>query len=51
MDSSKKIKCGVVGVGHLGQHHARIYQKLPISDFVGVYDLNQERAKKIAKKI
>lgn len=50
MDSSKKIKCGVVGVGHLGQHHARIYQKLPISDFVGVYDLNQERAKKIAKK-
>jgi predicted dehydrogenase len=50
MDSRKKIKCGVAGVGYLGQHHARIYQALPTSDLVGVYDLNEERAEKIAKK-
>ena len=42
MDSRKKIKCGVAGVGYLGQHHARIYQALPTSDLVGVYDLNEE---------
>ena len=32
------MKFGVVGVGHLGQHHARIYRELADIEFVGAYD-------------
>ena len=32
------LRCGVVGVGQLGQHHVRIYRDLPETDLVGVYD-------------
>lgn len=46
--SSKKIKVAVVGVGYLGEHHARIYSELPGVELVGVVDLNVERAEKIA---
>ncbi len=50
MGNSKKIKCGVVGVGYLGQHHARIYNELPDCEFLGVYDIDKDRARKIEKK-
>ena len=33
-----KIKCGVAGVGSLGQHHARIYASLPNVEFMGIYE-------------
>lgn len=42
------IRCGVAGVGYLGQHHARLYADLPGADLVGVYDTNAERAQEIA---
>ncbi len=48
--SKPKIKCGVAGVGSLGQHHARIYAALPNVDFVGIYEANDERAKEICAK-
>src|SRR5829696_6236570 len=38
------VRCGVVGVGSLGQHHARIYEALPQSQLVGVYDVDNRRA-------
>lgn len=47
---SEKIICGVVGVGYLGQHHARIYGALPNVEFAGVYDVNAERAAEVAAK-
>jgi predicted dehydrogenase len=46
--SMKKLACGVIGVGQLGQHHARIYSDLPRADLVGVYDSDAGRAAKIA---
>jgi predicted dehydrogenase len=46
--SSSRIKCGVAGVGALGQHHARIYASLPQVELVGVYDQNEARAAEIA---
>lgn len=46
--AQKKIKVAVVGVGYLGQHHARIYSELPDVELVGVVDSNVERAKKVA---
>ena len=45
-----KIKTGVVGVGHLGQHHAKHYTKIKSADLVGVYDIDKAQAKKIAKQ-
>ena len=44
------VKVGVVGVGYLGQHHARIYSEIPETTLVGVVDINQERAREIAKR-
>lgn len=43
-----KLACGVIGVGQLGQHHARIYSELPQADLVGIYDSDPERMAKMA---
>jgi predicted dehydrogenase len=48
--SDSKVKGGVVGVGSLGQWHARIYSELPSAELVGVYDLNTARAEEIAAR-
>ena len=34
----RKIKTGVLGVGSLGQWHARIYSEMPDAELVGVFD-------------
>ncbi len=43
-----KVRVGVVGVGALGQHHARVYASLPEADLVGVVDPFPGRAEKVA---
>lgn len=43
-----KVRVGVVGVGALGQHHARVYASLPDADLVGVVDTHPGRAESIA---
>lgn len=47
---SDPIRVGVVGVGHLGQHHARVYAELPGVELVGVVDRSSERAREIADR-
>ena len=47
---SQKVKVGVVGVGHMGKEHARIYAELAEAELVGVHDSNPETARKIAAK-
>jgi predicted dehydrogenase len=42
------LRVAVIGVGHLGRHHARIYASLPGVELVGVVDLNRARADEIA---
>lgn len=44
------IRTGVVGVGMIGQHHARIYSELPDCELVGVADRNLETAQKVGEK-
>ena len=44
------MKVGVIGVGHLGQHHARVYNELPNVQLCGIYDSDEVQAKKIADK-
>ena len=46
----KKIRTGVVGVGSLGQWHARIYSEMPDVELVGVYDADKKRAQEIAER-
>jgi predicted dehydrogenase len=42
------IRAGVVGVGALGQHHARVYASLPGVSLVGVVDCLPDRSEAIA---
>ena len=44
------LKAGVIGVGHLGQHHARLYASLPGSRLIGVTDQSEERAHVVANR-
>ena len=44
------LRAGVIGVGHLGQHHARLYASLPGAQLVGVSDQSVERAQFIADR-
>ena len=48
--SAPKIRCGVVGVGSLGQHHARIYASLPGAELAGIFETDNARAKEICAK-
>ena len=42
------MKTAVIGVGHLGRHHARILASMPGVSLAGVVDVNRERAAKVA---
>jgi predicted dehydrogenase len=46
----KKLRVGVVGVGHIGSNHARIYSEIPGADFTAIYDVDLPRAKSMSKK-
>lgn len=48
--SVKKVKCGVAGVGFLGQVHARIYSELEGCEFVGIYEIDDGRAQEICER-
>jgi predicted dehydrogenase len=48
---AKKITCGVVGVGSLGQHHARIYAALPGAELAGIYETSDARADEICARL
>ena len=49
--SMNKIRSGIVGVGHIGKFHSRIYSELATAgetDFTAIYDTNFENAKEVA---
>ena len=45
----RRVRTGVIGVGNMGRHHARVYASMARSELVGVYDYDYARAKQIAK--
>ena len=45
-----KLRVGVVGVGHIGSNHARLYSEIASADFAAVYDVDLARAQAIAEK-
>ncbi len=44
----KRIKAGVIGTGHLGKIHTKLFKEIHNCEFVGVHDLDYDRAKNIA---
>ncbi|MCC7388114.1 MAG: Gfo/Idh/MocA family oxidoreductase [Phycisphaerales bacterium] len=46
----RPLRCGVVGVGRMGQHHARVYANEPGCQLVGVVDASLARAEEIADR-
>ncbi len=45
------VAVGVLGVGSLGFHHARILQQLPEAQLVGICDTDPERAATVASEL
>jgi predicted dehydrogenase len=45
-----RVRMAVIGVGHLGQHHARILAGMPEVDLVGVVDADPEQGRLIAER-
>ncbi len=43
-----KIKVGVIGVGHLGKLHTKMFSKIPNCNLVGIFDTNTVQAKLVA---
>jgi predicted dehydrogenase len=46
-----RLRMAVIGVGHLGQHHARILSTLPDVDLLGVVDANPGQAREVAARL
>ena len=44
------VRIGVIGVGYLGRHHARIYSELKEAELTVVADADSGRAEEIAGK-
>jgi predicted dehydrogenase len=50
MIENGRPKAGVIGVGSMGQHHARVYAELADIDLVGVCDADADRAASVAER-
>lgn len=50
MSSNKKVKVGVIGVGVLGRHHARLYNLAKDAEVIGIYDVSTENATNVANE-
>jgi predicted dehydrogenase len=48
--SDEQTYAGVIGVGSMGQHHARVYKELPEVELIGVADADESRAGEVASK-
>lgn len=46
-----KLDVGVIGVGHLGVLHGKMYSQLSNANLVGVFDTDGEKARRVAAEI
>jgi len=47
---SKPIPVAVVGTGHMGRHHVRVYHEMAETQLVGIVDLDIAKARELADK-
>lgn len=48
--TERTLRCGVIGVGRMGRHHARVYAQMPGTELVGVVDINPQSRQTIAEQ-
>jgi predicted dehydrogenase len=48
--AERTLRAGVIGVGALGRHHARVWAGLPGASLAGVFDANPARAAEVARQ-
>jgi predicted dehydrogenase len=46
----EKLKIGVVGTGHLGKLHAKMFQQISKCELVGIYDSNPDHLAHVSKE-
>ncbi|MHC4947890.1 MAG: Gfo/Idh/MocA family protein [Planctomycetota bacterium] len=46
----QSLRCGVVGVGRMGRHHARVYAQSDGAELVGVVDANPDTARDVVEE-
>ncbi len=46
----KKLRLGIIGVGHLGRFHVRVCQKIESIEIRGIYDKDPERGENISRE-
>ncbi len=45
----KRLRVGVIGVGHLGKFHAEKFARIPEAELVGVADILEDRAREVGE--
>ncbi|MFZ5628228.1 MAG: Gfo/Idh/MocA family oxidoreductase [Spirochaetota bacterium] len=48
--AEKKIRFGIIGVGHMGSYHLNVVSSLPTHELVGIYDARPEHASQKAEQ-
>ena len=43
-----KLRVGVIGVGHIGSNHARLYAEQSAAEFTAIFDTDQAKAQELA---
>ena len=46
----RRIKVGVIGTGHLGKIHTKLFKEIENCELVGIYDQDFERAKQVGEE-
>ena len=46
----EKLKIGVIGTGHLGKLHTKMFTDIENCELVGIYDSNSEQAKNVSEE-
>lgn len=49
MTEQDVVRVGVIGVGTMGEHHARVYSELAGAELIGVADADRERASAVGE--
>ena len=50
MENDSRLKVGVIGVGALGRHHARLYAQSPNAEVVGIFDVAPDAAERVGNE-
>jgi predicted dehydrogenase len=49
--ADRNLKVAVIGVGHLGHHHARLYSELPGVELAAVVDIAESRRREVGGRL